>query len=287
MHSILLQFMKKLFFLAFGLSFMLCFAQRHELGIFVGGANVVGDIGKDNFINPLPVKIGDEGIFKNMPIAIGGIYRFNFNPHMGFRLMGTYARVVGSDLVANESYKKDRGYSYRNNIIEGALLFEYNFFEINNEYAYGDSHSPYIFGGFGGFMYDNLVYTVNHGFQKDENGVAIPNTLVSTIESRPAKETKFTFPFGAGYKYKFRSGLVLSAEVGFRFTKTDNLDFSFADPSDFIFNAEPGLDPISIEEINSNIIKSRQVGNTSSYDWYVFTGFTLTYSFGRPPCYCD
>ena len=30
----------------------------------------------------------------------------------------------------------------------------------------------------------------------------------------------------------------------------------------------------------------KKFGNTNNKDWYVFTGFTLTYTFGNKPCYC-
>ncbi|MEP2335783.1 MAG: DUF6089 family protein, partial [Nonlabens ulvanivorans] len=28
-------------------------------------------------------------------------------------------------------------------------------------------------------------------------------------------------------------------------------------------------------------------GNINNNDWYVFSGVTLTYAFGRKPCYCN
>lgn len=277
--------MKRLITLILGLAFSLSFAQRHEIGVFAGGANVIGDIGKSNYINPMPVSYNSEKITDRIPYALGLIYRFNFNPYMGIRASAMFSRVVGSDWVAPEDYKKERQYAYKNNITEGSLLFEYNFFDINDQY--GKKHSPYIFGGIAAYMYDELKYNVTNSFARDENGVIIdPPSVHTEITSKAEKQTAFTLPFGAGYKYKYRS-FVISAEVGFRYTKTDNLDHSFAKESDFTFNNEPGIDENVLENLNTNIIKSRQVGNMSNYDWYVFTGITLTYSFGRPPCYCD
>lgn len=277
--------MKKLLLLIFGFLCSLSYAQRHEIGIFAGGANVIGDIGKDNYINPLPVSYFTQERVGRAPIALGGIYRFNFNPYMGLRLNALYGKVIGSDYTTVDKYKKERDYTFINNIIEGSLIFEYNFFSIND--FDGSKHSPYIFMGLGAFMYDKMLYEVNHSFTRNEQGVILnPPTIYTEIETIKEKETKFTIPFGAGYKYKYRN-FVISAEVGFRYTKTDNLDYSFSNEKDFTFNVEPGLDLDQVETLNSNIIKSRQVGNTSNYDWYVFTGLTLTYTFGRPPCYCN
>lgn len=278
--------MKKLITLVLGLAFSLSFAQRHEIGIFAGGANVIGDIGRSNYINPMPVSYDKGSVTDRIPYALGVLYRFNFNSYMGIRASVMFSRAVGADWVAPEQYKKARNYLYNNHITEGSILFEYNFFDINDEH--GKKHSPYIFGGIGAFMYDELSYTVNNTFARDENGVIIDPTAIDTeIVSDASKKTAFTLPFGVGYKYKFRGNFVISAEVGFRYTKSDNLDFSFANQSDFTFNNEPGIDEAELEQLNSNIIKSRQVGNMSNNDWYVFTGLTLTYSFGRPPCYCD
>jgi len=277
--------MKNILFLTLGLFFTLSFGQRHEIGVFVGGANVIGDIGKSNYINPAPVPYFTAERIGRVAYAFGGIYRFNVNPYMGFRFNALFSRVIGADYSAPEQYKRRRDYTYKNNIWEASIVFEYNFLNIN-DYD-GSNHSPFIFAGFGAFMYDKLLYDVNHSFGRDEFGVIIDPPFIHTeIESSSEKQTMFTMPFGAGYKYKYRN-FVIAAEVGFRYTKTDNLDFSFSDESDFTFTVEPGLNPDEVNMLNSNIIKSRQVGNTSNYDWYVFTGLTLTYTFGRPPCYCN
>jgi len=62
--------------------------------------------------------------------------------------------------------------------------------------------------------------------------------------------------------------IILAAEVGIRYTFTDNLDGSFPDDGDTGF-------------------ATRNFGNISNNDWYVFSGISLTYTFGRKPCYCD
>lgn len=278
--------MKNLLIVILGLSFSMAIAQRHEIGIFGGGANVIGDIGRSNYINPMPVSYNSDKITDKLPIALGLVYRFNFNPHMGLRFNAIYGKVIGNDDVAPERYKKERGYAYKNNILEGSILFEYNFFDINNENA--AKHSPFIFAGIGAFMYDSNKYTVTNSFARDANGVIIqPETVDSRISTKSEKKSNFTFPIGAGYKVKYKHNWVIAAEVGFRYTQTDNLDHSFASESDFTFINEPGLDPAEVDWRNASAIQSRQVGNTSNFDWYVFTGLTLTYTFGRPPCYCD
>jgi hypothetical protein len=65
--------------------------------------------------------------------------------------------------------------------------------------------------------------------------------------------------FGLGYKTRLGENFAISFESTVRYTLKDNID-----------------------EIRSTNVG---VGNLDSDDWYVFTGFTFTYGFGRPGCY--
>ena len=77
-----------------------------------------------------------------------------------------------------------------------------------------------------------------------------------------------SIPMVVGYKAYLGGNLVLGFEIGARYTFTDDLD---------------GSNPIKGLEDN----KSLKFGNIDSNDWYVFTGLTLTFTFGRQPCYCN
>lgn len=69
----------------------------------------------------------------------------------------------------------------------------------------------------------------------------------------------FALPFGFGLKYKFNYNWALFGEFMFRATNSDSLDYS----------DEFGL------------------GNVNSKDWMNTMSLGLSYSFGRPPCYCE
>lgn len=184
--------MKNYYTLILGLVFSLSFAQRHEIGIFAGGANVIGDIGKTNYINPFPISYDADKVTDRIPFAIGAIYRFNFNPYMGVRASLIHSKVVGSDHTAPEAYKRKRGYSYKNYITEGSLLFEYNFFDINDQH--GKKHSPYIFAGVGAFMYNENKYTVENTFARDEFGIVIqPEYIHTDISAKTEKKQHLHF----------------------------------------------------------------------------------------------
>ncbi|WP_111706282.1 type IX secretion system protein PorG [Lutibacter citreus] len=74
-------------------------------------------------------------------------------------------------------------------------------------------------------------------------------------------KTSFSVPFGVGYKSKLFGDFAIAFEVRARYTFEDDLDY------------------------NNPKIKALTFGNPNSNDWYVFSGFSLVYSFGRPPCY--
>ncbi len=257
--------MKKFLLFIFAFSFyQSVMAQRHEIGIFAGGANVIGDVGKANYINPFPTKLTKDGK-TFLPASIGALYRFNFNPQMGFRANASYSRVGAGDFKSGEQFKIDRNRNFANEILEGSIVFEYNFRDIND--AQETSHSPYIF--FGGGVYSAFQKT----YDLNENGTDL------TFDTK--RKTNFTLPFGVGYKYRFNYNWIVSLETGFRYTNQDHLDYNVSEFSDKLLSAGAG-DPYI-----QNKIDQRTFGDLNNKDWYVLTGFTLTYSFGRPACYCN
>ena len=72
----------------------------------------------------------------------------------------------------------------------------------------------------------------------------------------------FAIPFGIGLKSKLVGDFAFAIETKFRYTFDDDLDYTTE----------------TIQNLNFG-------GNNS--DWYMFTGVTLIYTFGRPPCYTN
>ncbi len=106
--------------------------------------------------------------------------------------------------------------------------------------------TPYVYSGLSYFFYDEL-YVLNGETEKDDTSSAI------------------AIPMTVGIKGNITPFLVLGFEVGARYTFTDNLDGSAPEQSQY---------------------ENLRFGSINSNDWYVFTGFTLTYTFGEKPCYC-
>lgn len=73
-------------------------------------------------------------------------------------------------------------------------------------------------------------------------------------------KNSFTIPFGVGFKSKLIGPLAFAVETKFRYSLNDDLDYT-----------------------TDTIPKLNFGGNNN--DWYVFTGISLIYTFGRPACY--
>lgn len=72
-------------------------------------------------------------------------------------------------------------------------------------------------------------------------------------------------PMIVGVKHNILPNWIIAAEVGARYTFADDIDGSYP--------------------TNKNL-QNLKFGNLNSKDWFVFTGITLTYTFGEKPCYC-
>ncbi|WP_306353807.1 DUF6089 family protein [Flavobacterium sp. '19STA2R22 D10 B1'] len=218
------------FFCFFTLTFAT--AQIHEVGVFLGGSNYIGEVGPTSYISP------DH-------LALGVLYKWNKSPRHSYRISYTQSKISSNDLNSDSPARKQRGYAFENNIKELSLGLEFNFFDFNLHEP-GFIMTPYVYTGLSYFSY-NTLYVLNGKTREDDHdkSLAIPMTV--------------------GIKARIADQFVLGFEVSARYTFTDNLDGSY--PKDDKY-------------------KSLRFGNLNSNDWYVFSGFTLTYTFGNKPCYC-
>lgn len=277
-------------------------AQRNELGVRLGMSNLVGDVGNTNYILQKPLDL-DRMSEWGFPFYGGLLYRFNFNPHQTVRLDLGYNQIQFSDKAAKEEYRVNRNSYGKNNVYEASLMFEYNFFPVNNEQV--SMVSPYIFGGIGALMFDAPKADLVNDFRRDADGVAQAPLNELDFKSTPVytlgKKVTMHIPFGVGLKYKFNHNWGIFAEATFRYTMTDQLDHSRLMSKDVTssFNADI-LDPTTggsllqsgnyyavSKEREQELINKRNIGDDRSKDWMNTFSLGLTYSFGRPPCYCD
>ena len=210
--------------------------QFHEVGLFLGGGNYVGDVGDTYYV------------FPNNP-ALGLVYKWNKTTRYALRANAMFMNFKKSDYSPVDFARFNRRYRFQNQIMEFSVGGEVNFVDFN---LHGSEtfFSPYFFLGVGYIRY-NLFYHE-------------PNSL-ETIEY--GKVDNIALPAIVGIKSNVSPYIVLGLEVGARYTFTDNLD---------------GSKPIS----EANVPNNYMFGNLNNNDWYVFTGLTISFTFGDLPCYC-
>ncbi|SEQ11024.1 Outer membrane protein beta-barrel domain-containing protein [Epilithonimonas lactis] len=244
-------------------------AQRHEIGVQLGMSNLVGDIGRTNYVLQKPVgSVSDNGL----PFYGGLLYRMNFNPYQTVRLNLGFSNIQFDDRYAKENYRRMRQLRGTNSVFSADLLFEYNFLPVNDEQI--SMISPYIFGGISA-LYMN-------GSKPELTINSASDVLVNY-----RKENTFTMglPFGIGLKYKFNYNWALSGEFTFRPTFSDKVDYSAMEEGD-VRVLQTSLDEAQTAAVVQGFVQQRNVGNPNSKDWVNSATLILSYSFGRPPCYC-
>lgn len=224
--------MNKIFNVLFLFFIFSVHAQIHELGVFGGLSNFVGDVGRTDYIRP------------NKP-AFGILYKWNKSPRHSYRFSYTQTYLRANDVISEEPSRYLRGFSFDNNVKELSFGLEFNFFDFNLHKS-ERKVTPYLFSGVTYLRYDELYIDTGETI-KDGNG------------------SSFAIPLNFGIKSNISPYIVVGLEVGARFTFTDNLDGSNPKNEDF---------------------ESFRFGNINNNDVYIFSGLTLTYTFGEKPCYC-
>jgi len=196
--------------------------------------------------------IGDIGstsyIAPKTPV-IGALFKWNRSERHAFRGTINFAKIEGDDSDSHESRRNERGYKFENNLIEVSIGIEFTFWDFEM-YSGKHASTPYLYTGITYFRYNSL-------YKRPNNDIL-----------EYGKAGSFALPLTVGYKTTLGTHFVLAGEIGLRYTLTDNLDGS---------NPRKGSDE---EDLLS-------FGNKNNNDWYVFTGISLTYTFGRKPCYCN
>lgn len=180
--------------------------------------------------------------------AFGGVIKWNQSPRHSFRFTAIFSQLRGIDSKSSDPRRIERGYEFDNNIVELSAGMEFTFFDFN---LHSDSYraTPYLYTGISAANHDNFFF--------NGNGV---------LTSENTTSWAYGIPMAVGFKTTTANDIILGIEVGARYTFSDEIDGSVPD---------------------AEFRESFSFGNTNSNDWYVFSGITLTFTFGQRPCYCD
>ena len=227
----LLEFMKRCIVLILVLFSASLQAQSYEIGVFAGGANNIGDVGRTSYLLP-------------SDIAFGGLFKWNKSKRYAWRASIIYGKFKADDAKSNLSSRQQRGYAIGNSLLEASAGLEFNFVEYNL-HKLGPAFTPYLYSGISYFRYDYNYFDAGQ--------------LVNINQ----RDGAFAIPMTVGLKMRISQNFIIGAEIGARYTFTDNLDGSNPENSNFV---------------------DFQFGNIFSDDWYVFSGVTFTYTFGKISC---
>lgn len=175
----------------------------------------------------------------------GALFRYNLNDRYSLKLALNRARLEAEDAKQEYLFNRARNAEFSTRLTEIAGTIEFNFLP----YKLGDrdkAFSPYLFTGFAYYWYN-------------------PSTSINgsdVVTSEANEDRGLAFAFGPGLKLNLGRKLSLNFEWGFRKTFTDYLD---------------GL-PNTTDEV---IEQGKEYNN----DWYVISGFMLTYKItDEGPC---
>ncbi|HEX9602084.1 MAG TPA: DUF6089 family protein [Mariniflexile sp.] len=193
--------------------------------------------------------IGDVGATDDISpnqFAIGGIYKWNRSKRHSYRASLIFSDLEGIDVNSDDPRRIQRGYEFSTKIMEISAGMEFTFIDFNL-HSGRKIATPYLYTGISVAHHDNSYFL--KGIQTDENN----------------SSWAYGIPMALGFKTNFLGNLILGIEVGARYTFSDELDGSFPNDASHFQN---------------------RFGNINNNDWYVFSGITLTYTFGENPCYC-
>lgn len=259
--------------LALLLSFGLRAQEHHEIGLMVGVSNYYGDLQPKMFPS-----------YGYQPVA-GIVYKYFMNPHIGIRLGASYTNLSAADSMSNIKVNQERNLSFATHLFEfhGALEFNLLPIEILKRKA-----TPYFFGGVSAFYFNPYAL--------DDNGDKVYLRPLSTegegLPMYPDRKqyslVNLAFPFGAGMKFFIGQRIMLTGEVGFRYTNTDYLDDvsksyvnldtlqaykgKLARQMSYRGNTVVGWD-------HNNPDYGFQRGDSKSNDWFYYVNITATVYF--------
>lgn len=209
-------------------------------------------LGQTNFVGD----VGNTTIIRPEDTGFGVLARWNRSQRHSFRASFSYLPISANDNESSDPSREARNFRFKNSVKEFSLGIEYTFWEwdLHN----GEKQTtPYLYTGINAINYGDLALTAVPDRQllafDDVWGVAIPIVL--------------------GVKTTLGSHFVFSFELGARYAFSDNLDGS--NPDNLNLDSIPGGSSVNLN-----------FGNQNNNDWYFFNAISLTYTFGRRPCYC-
>jgi len=193
--------------------------------------------------------IGDVGATNYIApnqTTFGGLFKWNQSTRHSFRASLIFSNIEGQDSKSDDPRRIERGYEFNRGLLELSAGMEFNFLDFDLHDG-ARKATPYLYSGISAARFKNYYFNAS-----------------GVYTSEDSSSWAFGIPMVLGFKTTVLDNFILGIEAGARYTFTDGLDGSVP---------------------KSSNLQQFSFGNTNSNDWYVFTGVTLTYTFGVKPCY--
>ena len=232
-------FLQILFFLLFIFSLKGTAQYSWDIGMGLGGANYLGEIGgneksRQEFVNDLKINQTRPGI--------SGFVRYRLSPALYLKGSLSGLRIQGSDNLSTNPSRVGRNLHFRNDIIEFATTAEINYYQLNDvgrTRRYRVDFRSYVFFGLAAYY---------HNPKANFNGSWVElNPLRTEGQVKPYSLYQVSIPFGMGFYYTVKRRHRFGWEFGWRKTFTDYLDdisTNYASPE------ELNNDPLAIALAN-------------------------------------
>jgi len=255
---------------------------HHEIGLTVGVSNYYGD---------LQPKFWPS--YGYQPMA-GIVYKYFMSPHVGLRFGASYTNLSAADSLSNIPADKARNLSFATHLFEFHGALEVNFLPID---VLRKKVTPYVFGGLAVFYFN--PYAIDP--EGDKVYLRPLSTEGEGLPQYPDRKqyslVNLAFPFGGGFKFFIGKTIMLTTEIGWRYTNTDYLDDvsksyvnldtlakykgKIAKQMSYRGNTVAGWD-------GNNPNYGDQRGDPKGNDWYWYANITATIyfrAFGNPKEY--
>ncbi len=246
---------------------------HHEIGLGLGVANYYGDL--------QPKFFASDG-YRPMATAV---YKFFMSPRIGLRTGVSVCQLTAADSLGRIPINQKRNLSFTTNVFEFHGAVEFNFLPIDVLHR---KVTPYIFGGIGVFYFNPFAEDVagNKHFLRplSTEGQGLP----MYPDRKKYSLVNMSFPFGGGFKFFIGKTLMVTPELGLRYTNTDYMD----DVSKSYVNMDTlrqykgqlatamsfrGNEKADWDGNNPNY--GYQRGDSKANDWYWFGNITVTVYF--------
>jgi Domain of unknown function (DUF6089) len=246
------------------------FAQKVEVGGWIGGSHYFGDL-NNNF-----------GL-KRPHLAAGAMLRYNFNPRISGKISANYGAISGYDSDSKTPLQQARNLSFESYIIDGTAQLEFNFMP----YIHGskdENFTPYVFLGGGMFAFNP---------QTRYNDRWVDLNPLGTEGQYLGSEYALIQPqmtYGGGVKWDLTRDWSMNVEFSCKKLFTDYLDDVSGNYSDEA-NLRSLRGQLAVDLADRSSYKegkigqpSRQRGDGLDDDMYVFLGVGLMYNFNGVRC---